>query len=107
LSQVSQGGQAITQDGVLSYFTAAYFPSFGPVNDIAFGFGAPGIIGYSVGPGFNFGSGTYVIQSSVPEPPTVVLLATAFILVTFQGAKKRESLNSKRRCLLLGVGAIK
>ncbi len=80
-ADISQGGQAILQDGTLSYFTAAFFPTAsGPLNDIAFGFGGPGIIGYSVPPGFNPGSGSYTIQtasSPAPEPSTLVLCATA------------------------------
>lgn len=52
-ADISQGGQAILQNGTLSYFTAALFPADppAPVNDIAFGFGGPGVIGYSTPPG--------------------------------------------------------
>lgn len=80
-ADISQGGQAILEDGTLSYFTAAFFPSGpGPVNDLAFGFGGPGIIGYSVPPGFNPGAGSYTVQitsNPIPEPPTLVLCTTA------------------------------
>jgi hypothetical protein len=81
-SDIRQGGQAILQNGVLSYFTAAFFPpppSGSPVSDIAFGFGGPGIIGY-ITPPSNFGSGTYTITSlSVPEPGAALILAVALL----------------------------
>jgi hypothetical protein len=60
-ANLNQGGQMITQDGYPTYFTGAFTPPPGsPVNDIAFGFGGPGVIGYST-PGFIgvFGAGTY------------------------------------------------
>jgi hypothetical protein len=75
---IAQGGQAILQDGVLSYFTAAFFPPQPPdsasVSDLAFGFGGPGIIGYATLPAPNFGSGVYTSTTeAVPEPPTLAL----------------------------------
>ncbi len=98
-ADINQGGQAILQNGTLSYFTAAFFPTgSGPVNDIAFGFGGPGIIGYSVPPGFNPGLGSYTIEttpSPVPEPSTLVLcataLASAFLLIR---TRRRNALQS-------------
>jgi len=69
-ADISQGGQAILQNGTLSYFTAAFFPpppDGSPVSDIAFGFGGPGIIGYVVTPN-QFGSGIYTFTAAVPEP---------------------------------------
>jgi hypothetical protein len=57
-TDLNQGGQVITQDGYPSYFTGAFTPPpKSPITDIAFGFGGPGIIGYST-PGV-FGAGTY------------------------------------------------
>jgi hypothetical protein len=84
LADISQGGQAILQDGTLSYFTAAFFPASppSPVNDIAFGFGGPGIIGYSTPPGFNFGEGVYTV-TPIPEPPTLLLCCIALCCSSF------------------------
>jgi hypothetical protein len=79
-SEISQGGQVITENGVFSYFTAAFFPSTGPVDDIAFGFGGPGIIGYSTPPGFNPGQGVYVVASPTPEPSTFSLCGIALLV---------------------------
>lgn len=74
-TDLRQGGQVILQDGTLSYFTAAFFPPppvNSPVNDIAFGFGGPGIIGYVVTGGI-FGDGVYV-TAPVPEPSALAML---------------------------------
>lgn len=76
---ISQGGQIILVNGVPSYFTAAYFPSIGPVNDLAFGFGGPGIIGYSTPPGFNFGAGMYAFVT--PEPSLLLPVGVAALLL--------------------------
>jgi hypothetical protein len=81
LADISQGGQAILQDGILSYFTAAFFPpsQASPVTAIAFGFGGPGIIGY-VTPEEEFGLGAYTIPTTIagiPEPSTLVLCVLA------------------------------
>jgi hypothetical protein len=80
LKEVDQGGQAVLQNGVLFDFTAAFLaPSTAPVDNLAFGFGGPGVIGYSTPPGFNAGSGTYQIVSSVtPEPSAWLLCALGF-----------------------------
>jgi hypothetical protein len=54
-----QGGQMITQDGLPAHFTAAFTPPAGsPVNDLAFGFGGPGVIGYERGGVFGEGTAT-------------------------------------------------
>jgi hypothetical protein len=79
-ADIKQGGQAILEDGVLSYFTAAFFPpppDNSPVSDIAFGFGGPGVIGYTTPPGFtNFGSGQYTLHpSAIPAPSTLACVA--------------------------------
>lgn len=90
-ADISQGGQAILQDGTLSYFTAAIFPNYpAPVDDIAFGFGGPGVIGYSVPPGFNPGLGAYTLQIvPVPEPSTVALLLSAAFAFSLVHVRKR------------------
>ena len=99
-SDIKQGGQAILQDGVLSYFTAAFFPpppSGSPVSDIAFGFGGPGVIGY-ITPPQDFGGGVYTLIP-VPAPSMgrgfPVVLAVGGILF---GAKLLRH-NKKRRLL--------
>jgi hypothetical protein len=79
LADIGQGGQAILQNGDLSYFTAAFFPQTGPFDDLAFGFGGPGIIGYSTPPGFNFGAGVYEI-GPVPEPPSLLLCGVGLLI---------------------------
>jgi len=91
LADVTQGGQAIFQSGVLQNVTAAFLtipPRTAPVFDIAFGFGGPGVIGY-IDLAHNFGSGTY--SSSLPvnvsEPPTLYNLAlgiAALCLIYFR-----------------------
>ncbi len=90
-ADISQGGQAILQDGTLSYFTAAFFPTSpsSPVTDIAFGFGGPGIIGY-VTSGENFGSGVYTI-TPVPEPSTLLLCGIALCCSAFLFLQHRSA----------------
>jgi len=82
-ADLSQGGQVITQDGRALFFTAAFFPpppDNSPVNDIAFGFGGPGIIGYN-GPTGAPGSGTYTL-TLIPESEiwVIVLLGCSLAL---------------------------
>jgi hypothetical protein len=58
---ISQGGQAIFRDGVLGNVTASFqgpMPPDSPVNNITFGFGGPGVIGYIDRSG-NFGQGIF------------------------------------------------
>lgn len=84
-ADIDQGGQAKLQDGVLIDFTAAFFPpppGNSPVSNIAFGFGGPGVIGYS-NPGI-FGSGTYTL-SAVPEPAPLAQSVVGFITLTALG----------------------
>lgn len=75
-ADIRQGGQAVLQDGVLSYFTAVFFlpppPENSPVSDLAFG--PDGVIGYSTPPGFsNFGSGQYVLHPATVSAPSGLL----------------------------------
>jgi hypothetical protein len=89
LADIGQGGQVILEDGTFSYFTAAFFPSApSPIDDIAFGFGGPGVIGYSTPPGFNFGLGAYEIVTPVPEPQPFVLCAVAFCASLFRFGRR-------------------
>lgn len=92
LANISQGGQAILQDRTLSNFTAAFFlGSTVPVNDRAFGFGGPGIIGYTTAS--NPGSGVYTITSAVtPEPSTV---ASCGIILLIAGGLLRLDLRRR------------
>jgi hypothetical protein len=101
-ADISQGGQVILQDGTLSYFTAAFFPGAppAPVDDIAFGFGGPGVIGYSTPPGFNAGLGAYTLEIvPVPEPSTVVLFISAiFVFPLLYGRKRYAAARSGDYC---------
>jgi hypothetical protein len=93
-ADIDQGGQMITLNGVPSYFTAAFFPpppDNSPVQDIAFGFGGPGIIGYDQ-EGVS-GGGTYVLRSAaVPEPTSLGLLAVGLIAMAVIGKATQASL---------------
>ena len=80
LQDIKQGGQAILEDGTLSYFTAAFLPpppANSPVSDIAFGFGGPGVIGYAMPPGLSdIASGQYILHPrAVPGPGSLACLA--------------------------------
>jgi hypothetical protein len=82
-ADISQGGQAIFQDGVLQNVTAAFFnippPRTPPVFSIAFGFGGPGVIGYR-DLNFEFGEGTYA-PANVPEPSSLLTLGLGLALL--------------------------
>src|SRR5690348_2478511 len=98
-ADIDQGGQAILQDGVLSFFTAAFFPPppvGSPVSDIAFGFGGPGIIGYITPPQI-FGSGVYTLTSaSIPEPSPGCVFALA-LLAFLRGSRRLSARRLQQR----------
>jgi hypothetical protein len=61
---IFQGGQAIFQDGVIQNVTASFqvfMPPDSPVNNITFGFGGDGMIGYIDLDG-QFGSGSFTFE---------------------------------------------
>jgi hypothetical protein len=103
LNDIRQGGQAVLQNGQLSFFTAAFFPpppSGSPVTDIAIGFGGPGVIGYVVGSDFDrgFGRGTVNVMSAIPEPGTAVLVLAGMVVTASLGVRvcSREERNASR-----------
>jgi hypothetical protein len=80
---IFQGGQAIFENGVIENVTASFqviLPPNSPVNNITFGFGGPGVIGY-IDLNNQFGSGTFAFTSPVPEPSSFPLLATTAVLL--------------------------
>jgi len=80
-ADIEQGGQAVFLNGALQYVTAAYFPpppSNSQVSDIAFGFGGPGVIGY-LDLNRQFGLGSYVLTSAVPEPSSFLSLLLGLV----------------------------
>jgi hypothetical protein len=80
-ADIDQGGQVVLENGVLSYFTAAFFlppPTGTALADLAFGFGGPGVVGYSTVPGPEFGAGLYTLTSA-PEPSSFALLLAGLL----------------------------
>jgi hypothetical protein len=74
-ANIQEGGQVLFDNDVLENVTASFqivLPPNSPVNDITFGFGDPGVIGYS-DLARNFGEGSFTF-SQVPEPGTLMLL---------------------------------
>src|SRR5579863_8845193 len=101
-AEVSQGGQAVIQYGIFSYFTAAYFPpppAASPVSDIAFGFGGPGVIGYIAPPGSHeFGLGSYNVQiRSADELSALGYFASWIVVLVCCGASPMISRRFGRR----------
>jgi len=91
-NEISQGGQAIFDNGVIENVTASFqgnLPPNSPVNNITFGFGGPGVIGY-IDLNNQFGSGTFTFASPVPEPGSLslVLAIAACLLVGHSQLKK-------------------
>jgi len=82
-ANISQGGQVILQSGTLTNITASFqgvLPPGAQVNNITFGFGGPGIIGYIDRSG-NFGLGSFTFTAPVPEPGPAALLAAAIFML--------------------------
>lgn len=98
---ILQGGQVIFRNGVLENVTASFqagpLPPNSPVNNITFGFGGPGVIGYADLQN-NFGRGNFVF---VPEPSgtEIVALACVFWLWASErfGRRSRPSKNRLRQ----------
>jgi hypothetical protein len=70
-------------------------PPNSPVNNITFGFGGPGVIGY-IDLNNQPGSGTFMFASAVPEPGLLPLLATMAGLL-FAAVRFRKSANHEGR----------
>ena len=67
-SDIFQGGQVIFQDGVVQDVTASFqvfLPPGSPVSNITFGFGGPGVIGYS-DLNYQYGDGSFSLDSQTP-----------------------------------------
>jgi hypothetical protein len=96
LNDIFQGGQAIFKDSVIENVTASFqviLPPYSPVNNITFGFGGPGVIGY-IDLNNQSGSGTFTFASQVPEPGLLPLLATMAGLL-FAAVRFRKSATLK------------
>jgi hypothetical protein len=93
-ADIKQGGQAILDNGKLHYFTAAFFPPpplASPVQDIAFGFGGPGIVGYvKVINGVQvFGQGLYTFSAgTIPEVSTLRLMSLGLLIGLWRGGRQ-------------------
>jgi hypothetical protein len=96
-SGITQGGQAVFQDGAIFNLTASFqspMPPGSPVSNITFGFGGPGIIGYIDDNGM-FGSGAFTfVPVAAPEPAYslltgIVVFCLAGMAATFAGLKAR------------------
>jgi hypothetical protein len=71
---IFQGGQVIFHDGVITNVTASFqvvLPPNSPVENITFGFGGAGVIGY-IDLNGQFGSGSYVIGNTRVHSGTIV-----------------------------------
>ena len=99
LNDIFQGGQAIFEDSVIENVTASFqviLPPNSPVNNITFGFGGPGVIGY-IDSNNQPGSGTFTFASAVPEPGLLPLLATmAGLLFAALRFRKSATLEGRR-----------
>ena len=63
-SDIFQGGQVIFRDGVMDNVTASFqvrLPDGSPVNNITFGFGGSGVIGY-IDLDYQFGLGSFALS---------------------------------------------
>ena len=94
-SDIFQGGQVILLNGIPENVTASFqviLPPHSPVNNITFGFGGPGVIGY-LDLNNQFGSGSFTINA-VPEPATgpialLVLAGLTIVTCPFQKLHRR------------------
>ena len=89
-NEIFQGGQVVLRDGKFENVTASFqvrLPPNSPVNNISFGFGGDGVIGY-IGPAGNYGTGTFELSAAAAavntasfnasEPLAPGALATVF-----------------------------
>lgn len=91
-NDIFQGGQAIFENGVIDNVTASFqviLPPNSPVDNITFGFGGPGVIGYA-DRNNQPGSGTFTLVSSVPEVGSVTLLAPVVALLLATHGRLRK-----------------
>ena len=101
-SGIFQGGQVIFRNAQLSNVTASYqvfLPPNAPVNNITFGFGGPGVIGY-IDLQNQFGRGSFTfVSAAVPEPNAlpVVGLVSALITGISPGPTARMWLRARSR----------
>jgi len=84
-NNILQGGQVIFRNGVLDNVTASFqgpsLPPQSPVENITFGFGGPGVIGYiDLNGQFAQGSFTFV-STGMPEPISAYSLALGLIVL--------------------------
>jgi hypothetical protein len=87
-NDIYQGGQVIFHHGILYNVTADFDPAVSgaptnaPLNSIAFGFGGPGIIGYTDKQG-EYGSGVFSLISSniIPKVVSVSIVGNGLQLV--------------------------
>jgi hypothetical protein len=78
-SLIAQGGQVIFRDGVLNNVTASFqgqMPDGSPVNNITFGFGGPGVIGY-IDLNGTYGQGSFVF--ALVTPPSGVQVTSGYL----------------------------
>jgi hypothetical protein len=99
-SDIFQGGQVILHNGMLENLMASFqviLPPESPVNNITFGFGGPGAIGY-LDLDNQSGSGSFTFASvSVPEPRSVYTLALGLsVLFLCERWGKRPALGLAR-----------
>jgi hypothetical protein len=91
--EIDEGGQAVFNNGVLENVTASYqgtLPAGAPVENITFGFGGPGVIGYTDLSG-NPGLGSFTI----PEPGTLSLCLAACCCLALLSRSKRRAADLK------------
>jgi hypothetical protein len=96
---ILQGGQVIFRNGLLDNVTASFqgpsLPPQSPVENITFGFGGPGVIGYiDLNGQFAVGSFTFV-STAVSEPISAYSLGLG--LVTLFGFRVRRKMNRSLR----------
>ena len=96
-AEIFQGGQAIFENGTLTDVTASYqvfLPPMSPVENITFGFGGPGVIGYIDLSG-QFGLGSFTFTSA-PELPTFLMTSAGFAIVLIACARLLTPLPKRR-----------
>jgi hypothetical protein len=88
-SNILQGGQVIFLNGTLENLTASFqgppLPPHSPVENITFGFGGPGVIGY-IDLNGQFGDGTFTFNA-VPEPGTAVVMLLALLWLSMRATR--------------------
>jgi hypothetical protein len=85
-AEIDQGGEVVFDNGVIENLEASYqgvMPPGSPVENVTFGFGGPGVIGY-IDLNQQYGEGAFTFgptEYATPEPEILPMMGTGIALL--------------------------